>query len=167
MKNTLKERKRVFPAYAGVFLTTSAPKIDAISLPRIRGGVSKAAEREAQHGRSSPHTRGCFRYYMALPAHSSGLPRIRGGVSEIPVEAQLPRESSPHTRGCFCWVGPSKKGRPVFPAYAGVFLCVDYIFGGDAGLPRIRGGVSRVVLPTPYSSTSSPHTRGCFRIQRI
>ena len=94
-------RNRVFPAYAGVFLTGQI-SISAIRrLPRIRGGVSYVKTLADRIGKSSPHTRGCF--YLRVeagggikvfpayagvflkgrpePPRAVSLPRIRGGVS--------------------------------------------------------------------------------------
>ena len=53
-------RKKVFPAYAGVFLMFALQKGFAIGLPRIRGGVSRHGFRKQPLESSSPHTRGCF-----------------------------------------------------------------------------------------------------------
>ena len=51
---------RVFPAYAGVFLTLSRSLPGMPSLPRIRGGVSIYSAIAHVFLASSPHTRGCF-----------------------------------------------------------------------------------------------------------
>ena len=50
----------------------------------------------------------------------------------------------------------------VFPAYAGVFPTLLYLFGSRPGLPRIRGGVSNSAFLYLNRKKSSPHTRGCF-----
>ena len=93
--------KKVFPAYAGVFLHQAASTVGFMGLPRIRGGVSAVIKRVLKKDWSSPHTRGCFRERMqalyprpVFPAYAgvfptafrirvlkTGLPRIRGGVS--------------------------------------------------------------------------------------
>ena len=54
----------VFPAYAGVFLTLDMDSYAEFGLPRIRGGVSRRDCTNNNSGRSSPHTRGCFRCYF-------------------------------------------------------------------------------------------------------
>ena len=114
-------------------------------LPRIRGGVSKGAGKQAGVAPSSPHTRGCFqgeqlRFLVpkVFPAYAGvfltsclkwtiirGLPRIRGGVSCPYFEEMGLSKSSPHTRGCFYPLHAVRATLAVFPAYAGVFprLC--------------------------------------------
>ena len=111
----------VFPAYAGVFLSSTSFSFPALGLPRIRGGVSSLPKHSICLMKSSPHTRGCFRHARfwisfspVFPAYAgvfpvsaipplvlSGLPRIRGGVSARASYASLVLGSSPHTRVCF------------------------------------------------------------------
>ena len=179
--------RTVFPAYAGVFLSSSWPPWSPRRLPRIRGGVSLGFDPcEIPEG-SSPHTRGCFQagimpafFVEVFPAYAgvfphepreyglrSGLPRIRGGVSRVHAVQLNGRESSPHTRGCF--TGPQDRSmiNQVFPAYAGVFLHTQASHQVRRRLPRIRGGVS-LILPAPRKVRwSSPHTRGCFPLRII
>ena len=165
-----------------MFLRRRARRAGAVSLPRIRGGVSQAADFFILFIRSSPHTRGCFAPPRALtlcgsvfPAYAgvflkapqatdddAGLPRIRGGVSYSGRPPPLGVQSSPHTRGCF---SPSPaRLRPlwVFPAYAGVFPLSATHVSAPGGLPRIRGGVSDSCSGKGSEAGSSPHTRGCF-----
>ena len=94
------------------------------------------------------------------------LPRIRGGVSELPEYFDSRERSSPHTRGCFCPSEFSHIRRGVFPAYAGVFLTPLSRIDLMLCLPRIRGGVSRIVTSKDAPKGSSPHTRGCFSSSR-
>ena len=91
-------------------------------------------------GKSSPHTRGCF--------------QLSTGLALSP--------SSPHTRGCFLILIRGLKKQIVFPAYAGVFLLLDFSFQMAVCLPRIRGGVSTGRVRRYVRNQSSPHTRGCF-----
>ena len=90
------------------------------------------------------------------------LPRIRGGVSHSCRRCEVCFTSSPHTRGCFAPPRALTLCGSVFPAYAGVFLKAPQATDDDAGLPRIRGGVSYSGRPPPLGVQSSPHTRGCF-----
>ena len=142
--NHLMKKGDVFPAYAGVFPSTMFLRFSAVSLPRIRGGVSAMIQAFLHHAESSPHTRGCFQKGglrnppgNVFPAYAGvfltfslfmvngwGLPRIRGGVSCLYPWRDYRQLSSPHTRGCFpphCGKGDFYR---VFPAYAGVFLPV-------------------------------------------
>ena len=132
---------QVFPAYAGVFPVMWLIHGLKIGLPRIRGGVSNEAADIFPCYWSSPHTRGCFRN----PAPD----KAEGG-------------SSPHTRGCFYSCYDLSAPARVFPAYAGVFLVQSFRDAAGCGLPRIRGGVSLVILKQEQAEASSPHTRGCF-----
>ena len=175
----------VFPAYAGVFRHTKGVHPGDVSLPRIRGGVSKLRQDACNLSGSSPHTRGCFSYAPSprtctrvFPAYAgvflphravfplpSSLPRIRGGVSRKNQCGSCAKASSPHTRGCFRSVLQDDLRQGVFPAYAGVFLSRSkpVVFRGR--LPRIRGGVSGDLDDFEILPESSPHTRGCFHIQ--
>ena len=96
--------KKVFPAYAGVFLLPTAPALGSFGLPRIRGGVSGDIMPGKPDLESSPHTRGCFlpaerdgSAGSVFPAYAgvflsesrlidayAGLPRIRGGCFFTP-----------------------------------------------------------------------------------
>ena len=172
----------VFPAYAGVFPKRLCRLGKGSCLPRIRGGVSLQAAELVDGARSSPHTRGCFPIccldsdiQVVFPAYAGvfliccyieeqidSLPRIRGGVSALLADGTDIQGSSPHTRGCFqCSIYYATQYM-VFPAYAGVFLQSSKSSSGISSLPRIRGGVSTVLLVNPVTKESSPHTRGCF-----
>ncbi len=50
----------VFPACAGVFLSTDGGAAIRLRLPRMRGGVSRPKASQESGKRSSPHARGCF-----------------------------------------------------------------------------------------------------------
>ena len=92
----------VFPAYAGMFLfSTASPQI-SLSFPRIRGDVPRRCRAEGHRGAFSPHTRGCSWYNipstiaravfpayagMFLPdspnsPHPGRFPRLRGDVPQ-------------------------------------------------------------------------------------
>ena len=95
--------KRVFPAYAGVFLFVTLLGIVIDGVPRIRGGVPIACSPMFASAVCSPHTRGCSCYcYIrqtekeVFPAYAGVfllsidrrvrgccVPRIRGGVPII------------------------------------------------------------------------------------
>ena len=154
----------VFPAYAGVFPAMKGGFRNEDRLPRIRGGVSSFLSRAQKRRQSSPHTRGCSYRVVQGALVRLSLPRIRGGVSGADLEPVDVITSSPHTRGCFrralCLTGYGW----VFPAYAGVFLQKLGFVYGPHRLPRIRGGVSVWICPCSLKATSSPHTRGCFRL---
>ena len=87
------------------------------------------------------------------------LPRIRGGVSSLAGFDVREEASSPHTLGCFQQSRRSFVSSPVFPAYAGVFLCALSLISVRLCLPRIRGGVSAENL-TEHTISSLPRIRG-------
>ncbi len=137
----IKDKKRIFPAHAGVFPGSIVTISPSLHLPRSRGGVSSFLTWRTDCCGSSPLTRGCFLETRLLvlevsifPAHAGvfldfaikkdefvDLPRSRGGVS---CASRCPRRcgpSSPLTRGCFLCEQMPEKMWPVFPAHAGVF----------------------------------------------
>ena len=174
--------QKIFPAYAGVFPSTSKCPAKTANLPRIRGGVSNLAKELFVAYESSPHTRGCFcssrlnlQYSFIFPAYAGvflrravrsryclHLPRIRGGVSLILKTSPIQPISSPHTRGCFPSNALTEFHHTIFPAYAGVFPLTRRPPLPWWNLPRIRGGVSPAEMAEPGVLVSSPHTRGCF-----
>ena len=96
-------QKAVFPAYAGMFRTTSSRGRKLNSFPRIRGDVPGVAETCTVLFEFSPHTRGCSGNSPGLgdlrvvfPAYAGmfrggpsgqedchGFPRIRGDVPNL------------------------------------------------------------------------------------
>jgi len=78
---TLERRKRkVFPAYAGVFPRAIVHHRWQRRVPRIRGGVPPISCEWRNADRCSPHTRGCSIRYIMQAGLSCSVPRIRGGV---------------------------------------------------------------------------------------
>ena len=49
----------------------------------------------------------------------------------------------------------------VFPAYAGMFLSMNWVTCLNQGFPRIRGDVPLDAAYTVIVKQFSPHTRGC------
>ena len=93
---------------------------------------------------------------------------MRGGVSLKLNGFRYRFESSPHARGCFPARIIPRMSAIVFPACAGVFPQDLQGHHNLSRLPRMRGGVSLLVLYTPRLPSSSPHARGCFfRLRRI
>ena len=94
----------VFPAYAGMFLSSSPWYLAAICFPRIRGDVPIDEELQKDGMTFSPHTRGCsdiaaiaakvtevfpayagmFQGRLRLCLLMTGFPRIRGDVPLTP-----------------------------------------------------------------------------------
>src|SRR5690606_17742307 len=72
-----------------------------------------------------------------------GLPHMRGGVSIGRALAAVQERSSPHAWGCFRRAAHLSLERNVFPTCVGVFLAATVSPSTRAGLPHMRGGVSR------------------------
>ena len=151
----------VFPAHAGVFLSSSMPMMSSYCLPRSCGGVSMIETSLLHLLRSSPLMRGCFRLtlgwcpvLLVFPAHAGvfpmnlaggitgvRLPRSCGGVSMTDGGIGVKSWSSPLMRGCF-WISSFLIALVwVFPAHAGVFPGRWWTSGTRMGLPRSCGGV--------------------------
>ena len=72
---------------------------------------------------------------------------------------------SPLTRGCFVRVQRFLRAIPVFPAYAGLFLCAWAVSRLPVSVPRLRGVVSPGGHLLAFGATCSPLTRGCFTVE--
>ncbi len=151
----------VLPAHAGV-LPSRRPGCQARACPpRSRGGASWSSFMVGLLSRSSPLTRGCFRWRpggagrcAVLPAHAgvlppaptspcrwTGPPRSRGGASKPRTTLTRTTRSSPLTRGCFPSPSGSRRIRRVLPAHAGVLPRLPLRPRAAEGPPRSRGGV--------------------------
>ena len=171
----------VFPAYAGMFRPQSGKPHPPSGFPRIRGDVPETIQGGDATRPFSPHTRGCslaaflnglaqevFPAYAGMFRRDSvGLvtlgcfPRIRGDVPHLKGLHGPRGRFSPHTRGCSFGYRPTSVPRPVFPAYAGMFLSSVTYGSSSRCFPRIRGDVPDEYFTIPPQSVFSPHTRGC------
>ena len=59
LKQFVGQKRNVFPAYAGMFLSSSPWYLAAICFPRIRGDVPASPRLRPTSTMFSPHTRGC------------------------------------------------------------------------------------------------------------
>ena len=132
----------------------------------------------------SPHTRGCsfwsrhslscvgvfpayagmFRTLTTLMMRMTSFPRIRGDVPVVGGDDDWSWEFSPHTRGCSLGMPKPPCGKPVFPAYAGMFRQRVAHNQTAKGFPRIRGDVPSGFYPGAAPTVFSPHTRGCSQL---
>ncbi len=146
-RNDFKTDSGVFPACAGVFLCGEWAGAIEDGLPRVRGGVSTLVNQTIDIHESSPRARGCFHnrclhvnIRIVFPAcagvflpisiektHSTGLPRVRGGVSTRVYTPDGYGMSSPRARGCSEGILEEQDRDNVFPACAGVFLCISFL----------------------------------------
>ena len=135
-------RKKVFPAYAGMFLAADINASTAQGFPRIRGDVPLRTTIFQSQRWFSPHTRGCsylssgiltrsevFPAYAGMFRSKSmphqappRFPRIRGDVPRGLRTLKRTHWFSPHTRGCSHGNANMLTTPLVFPAYAGMFL---------------------------------------------
>ena len=133
-----------------------------ISLPHVRGGVSRHQLLKKTLQMSSPRAWGCF--FIQLDSETQepvfptcvgvflieldaldelvGLPHVRGGVSQHLKERADWYRSSPRAWGCFSGHSVSREKKRVFPTCVGVFLIAVQRAGVFIGLPHVRGGVS-------------------------
>ena len=176
------QRRRVFPAHAGLYQPQTTAPTATRCFPRTRGVVSAVRTAPVIVIEFSPHTRGCiwnvriaFAKVQVFPAHAglypadpyrnnvpTRFPRTRGVVSK---EADIERAAnafSPHTRGCIApgFYDPEAEG--VFPAHAGLYRDVQAKAQKAIGFPRTRGVVSSWNRSLRRQGKFSPHTRGCI-----
>ena len=174
----------VFPTCVGVFPHNKKSFEKLLSLPHVRGGVSRGTVGHAEVPRSSPRAWGCFQRALfpekvstvfptcvgVFPALSLGagggarLPHVRGGVStHIPGYDAL-GVSSPRAWGCFLFFVVGFGFFPVFPTCVGVFLTRKECLDAAGSLPHVRGGVSVDSVRKGVPLASSPRAWGCFRL---
>ena len=158
--------RRVFPAYAGMFLGGTLTLYHWGCFPRRRGDVPQMKVAESPLLTFSPHTRGCsiiFRWWCGswrvFPAYAGmfliegdtnlrhvGFPRIRGDVPAAGLIQRIGKLFSPHTRGCSVRHGIHQ--------------------GDDGRFPRIRGDVPQRSSCRPNHPRVFPAYAGMFRLER-
>ena len=154
-------RRKVFPAYAGMFLHSEKASSIPTRFPRIRGDVPLCRGRSTIFWPVFPAYAGMFRTKGFAFYGESSFPRIRGDVPHqfLPVGSGL--QFSPHTRGCSGFIKMVERRVVVFPAYAGMFRFCTASMISSSGFPRIRGDVPQISVQASRGIPFSPHTRGC------
>ena len=109
-----------------------------------------------------PAHAGVFLHVTRYALLRAGIPRSRGGVSIPVVPMGYAASYSPLTRGCFLPPRIYLQDLHVFPAHAGVFLLARVFLSFCLCIPRSRGGVSAMGVPSDSPQMYSPLTRGCF-----
>ena len=157
----------VFPAHAGMFLSSESSKQSICCFPRARGDVPFSNWDSVLKIRFSPRTRGCSVTVTipatledVFPAHAGMFlmasapactcqcfPRARGDVPGMRWRLNISGRFSPRTRGCSSGCVGRCPVVYVFPAHAGMFL----------GVTTTR----------PETCPFSPRTRGCSAATRI
>ena len=166
------------------------------SFPRASGGVSRSRSRVKHAAAYSPRKRGWSLHFRAVysdfhifPAQAGvvrrkklrhaappGIPRASGGVPFKESEYDHAYRYSPRLRG---W---SDAGQvimgvlEVFPAQTGVFLRKWRKKAKEGSIPRVSGGVPKILSDTVADQKYSPRLRGgpsraiaacrCLRISR-
>ena len=92
----------VLPTYVGVFPGIAEATIRGAGSPHIRGGVSPLMLIVTAITAFSPHTWGCFYFYLAFTYRNIVLPTYVGVFPVITVGMTAQTLFSPHTWGCFC-----------------------------------------------------------------
>ncbi len=113
--------KKVFPAYAGMFLATISESLSTTSFPRIRGDVPHQSDTWLRIVEFSPHTRGCSAIAGRFADDTHVFPAYAGMFQMLKEDEQVSMAFSPHTRGCSTTVQTASCWGVVFPAYAGMF----------------------------------------------
>ena len=177
---TLRQPRRIIPAYAGSTCGWRAVCGAAWDHPRIRGEHKKTGKSDAFDAGSSPHTRGAQErvtrraiHRGIIPAYAGSTsettasftrrpdhPRIRGEHVSALLNAIEDAGSSPHTRGARPTSWPRRQPCGIIPAYAG---STELTFSAGVSRrdhPRIRGEHAALASQAHSIAGSSPHTRG-------
>ena len=154
----------VFPTCVGVFPQRKIDRARYISLPHVRGGVSRGVQERHGQALSSPRAWGCFERHKHLvdrggvfptcvgvfltrplaAKRCARLPHVRGGVSLISSHQPSRSWSSPRAWGCFHPFYQEQNHQPVFPTCVGVFPFRRWWWRRFVRLPHVRGGVSKI-----------------------
>ena len=143
--------------FLAVSFVNSAPNC----FPRIRGDVPVIRQKPCGGNSVFPAYAGMFRTGGRSQLQHLCFPRIRGDVPTGKPPPIIKWRFSPHTRGCSSRATETDNSINVFPAYAGMFLRLDYQRQSLQGFPRIRGDVPFRNTPPMAPPPFSPHTRGC------
>ena len=134
-------RLPVFPACAGMFLSSSHVGNRTPCFPRVRGDVPLPIAVLVHSEQFSPRARGCSaeRSYLPRPTpvfpacagmflavciclgDARRFPRVRGDVPGTACSGQDCIKFSPRARGCSAWSQDIERPPLVFPACAGMF----------------------------------------------
>ena len=184
--DSIRDRSRVFPAYAGLSPPPCPSPNSSRCSPLMRGCLA-SLDLHAEVNAVFPAYARLFHGNGAKCARVYGVPRLRGVVSFREIRFPHHRRCSPLTRGCLRFMSRRSPGAAVFPAYAGLspetaaaatYLnrvpplmrglspCHTHTCRNYTSVPRLRGVVSPHVALFRAMSTCSPLTRGCFQIHQ-
>ena len=99
------------------------------------------------------------------PHVNKGFPRVCGDVPLQAIAATSRCVFSPRMRGCSVVTNDVDEEYGVFPAYAGMFLRLSALKGGQNSFPRVCGDVPFAGLQRIHPHAFSPRMRGCSGAQ--
>src|SRR5690606_6977147 len=111
--------------------------------------------------RTFPAHAGVLRFDGRRSRRRGDVPRTRGGAPPNFHDFPLPVLRSPHTRGCSAGRAGWERAGRTFPAHAGVLREPDSDRRRPPDVPRTRGGAPTSQRGSSWSTSRSPHTRGC------
>ena len=170
----------VYPACAGIHPRLRPPIRLLHRLPRMRGDPPLAGCSPSRTSASTPHARGStlnclsfairsFVYPACAGIHRFDrereltryrLPRMRGDPPQEGAGKTYCRRSTPHARGSTRLFSKEAEAGRVYPACAGIHLCLHILSSIPHGLPRMRGDPPRGSLSRSGARVSTPHARG-------
>ena len=111
----------VFPTCVGVFLDFVVVFGGSLSLPHMRGGVSRSYGCIWRTVKSSPHAWGCFLHGCLEYGATDVFPTCVGVFLKLSRSVKSSSLSSPHAWGCFTTLVIPNELALVFPTCVGVF----------------------------------------------
>ncbi len=170
----------VYPACAGIDLTSGPRNGLKTRLPRMRGDRPCLPELECCCFMFTPHARGSTLRREGINCSASvypacagidlfknrglfgfqRLPRMRGDRPVSPIPTFDQSWFTPHARGSTCTDISTHHDSEVYPACAGIDLGHSASFPLGSGLPRMRGDRPRWWLKVLPKGRFTPHARG-------
>ena len=133
--------QKVFPACAGMFLSSILRARSSWRFPRVRGDVPGSTRCSTLYPGFSPRARGCSLECIAVMNIMIVFPACAGMFRAINEPIVSINPFSPRARGCsHSCKTPTVSGR-VFPACAGMFPGFLIADSSRRSFPRVRGDV--------------------------
>ena len=171
---------QVYPACAGIDLSSCRPKARIMCLPRMRGDRPMYKKKGRRKEKFTPHARGstlfrssdpylplvypaCAGIDLAFTASAyspSSLPRMRGDRPDLHLWPGYDPLFTPHARGSTLKKTLARYSKPVYPACAGIDLSAVSAYESAIGLPRMRGDRPGAFWRYPDGQMFTPHARG-------
>ena len=130
--------------------------------PRQRGCFTRLPFANTPH-LLFPASAGVFPFSWFPKKQRKAIPRVSGGVSHTPASPHGVTDYSPRQRGCFHQGLRYILQFWLFPASAGVFPFSLFVGTNAHSIPRVSGGVSKILSSCLRGMLYSPRQRGCFQ----